>query len=337
MAASLTQWLGDFTFGPWQLLMGAIRMAADEPLIALFGLIAVIWGVRRGGIVRAMSIAAAIVTLIAIAQGPDVAYSRAVAAFFLALPAADFLVTLARRGDLSIHSLEETLFIVVLILLAFLASYALVAFAQSGDFSRLTLALVTLLMGLATTGVFVWFIGWREVRSGLIITWLILTLLFGSAMTWQLAFNATLPTLARVSPTEAMPDAKDLITTYGDLSQHQTGDRWAEEVVLIPGSQSDDIIQWYLRRAEQFRVVDGVNLQDPPSVIIAPADRELALGDDYAGQTFVTLSNWGIDHLESTNDAIRWFFYRRAPFPPPAADSVNLWVSIDLMDLNQSE
>ncbi len=334
-AISLSQWLTDFTLAPMTLLTGFVRMAADEPLLSLFGLIAVLWGLRRGGAVRAMSLAAIAVALIAIAQGPDVAYSRAVAAFFLALPVASFLVTLARRGDLSIHSLEETLFSVVLILLAFLASYALVAFAQSGDFNRLTLVFITLLMGLATTGVFVWFIGWREVRSGLILTWLILTLLFGSAMTWQLAFNATLPTLARISPTEATPDMKDLITTYGDLSQRQTGDRWAAAIVLIPGSQSDEVIQWYLRRAQDFQVVAGVNEQAPPDIIIAPADRELALGEDYAGQKFVTLSNWGIDHLESTNDAVRWFFFRRAPAPPPAADAVNLWISIDLMDLNQ--
>ncbi len=335
MAANLTQWLTDFTLAPRSLLTGFIRLAADEPLLSLFGLIAVIWGLRQQRKVQSLSIAAAVAALIAIAQGPDVAYSRAVAAFFLALPVAAFLVERARRGDFALHSLEETLFIVVLILLAFLTAYALVAFAQSGDFSRLTLAFVTLLMGLLVTGVFIWFIGWREIRGGLLITWMILTLLFGGGMIWQLAFNATLPTLARVSPTETMPDAHDLVATYGDISQRLTGDRWAEEIALIPGSQSDDVIQWYLRRAEQFQVLRDVNAQHPPAIIIAPTDMELTLSDDYAGQSFTPLSNWGVDHLATTNDAIRWFFFRQAPFPPPAADAVNLWVRLNLLDLSQ--
>ena len=154
-------------------------------------------------------------------------------------------------------------------------------------------------------------------------------------MIWSLAFNNTLPNLARVSPTETMPDAKDLITTYGDVSQHQTGDRWAEEIVLIPGSQSDDVIQWYLRQARQFKVVDGVNPQNPPAIIITPAALELSLGEAYAGQSFALLSDWDIDHLASANHAIRWLFFRQAPFPPPSADTVNLWVRLDLLNLNQ--
>ena len=335
MAVNLTQWLTDFSLAPKTLLAGLVRMMADEPLLTLFGIIAILWGVRQTRTIRALSIAAAVATIIAILQGPDVAYSRAVAAFFLALPTAALLVHLARRGDFSFHSLEQILFVIVLILLAFLSVYALVSFAQSGDFNRLTLFFITLLMALIITGVFIWFIGWGEVRGGLLISGLILALLFGAAMIWSLAFNATLPTLARVSPTETLPDARDLIATYGDISQHMTGDRWAEEIALIPGSQSDDVIQWGLRRAEQFSVIDGVDPQKAPAIIIAPADMELALGDAYAGQQFTPLSNWGVDHLASANDAIRWFFFRRAPFPPPAADAVNLWVRLDLLDLNQ--
>ena len=334
-AVNLTQWLNDFSLAPKTLLMGLIRMLADEPLLSLFGLMGIIWGVRQSRVPRALSLAAAIAALIAIAQGPDVAYSRAVAAFFLALPTAALLVHLARRGEFSFHSLEQILFVTVLVLLAFLAVYALVAFAHNGDFNRLSIFFVTALLALIIIVIFIFFISWAEVRGGLLMTALILTLLFGAGMIWHLAFNDTLPTLARVSPTETMPDAKDLIATYGDISQHQTGDRWAEEIVLIPGSRSDDVIQWYLRRAEQFRVVDGVNPQNPPAIIITPAELELSLGEDYAGQSFALLSNWGVDHLASANDAIRWFFFRQAPFPPPAADAVNLWVRLDLLDLNQ--
>ncbi len=335
VAINLTQWLSDFSLAPLTLLTGFVRMIADEPLLSLFGFMAVIWGVRQNRVLRALSIAAALAVLIAIAQGPDVAYSRAAAAFFLALPAAAFLVHLARRGDFKFHSVEQILFVAVLILLAFLAVYALVSFAHNGDFARLTVFFVTALLGAIIIAVFVFFIGWTEVRGGLLMTALVLTLLFGAGMIWSLAFNATLPNLARVSPTETMPDAKDLVNTYGDISQHNTGDRWAEEIVLIPGSPSDDVIQWYLRRAEQFQVLRDVNAQHPPAIIIAPAEMELSLGEDYAGQSFTPLSNWGVDHLASTNDAIRWFFFRRTPFPPPAADAVNLWVRLDLLNLNQ--
>jgi hypothetical protein len=335
MAVNLTQWLHNFTLAPRALLTGMVRLAADEPLLSLFGTFAVTWGLLQGGKIRAWSLAAALAALIAIAQGPDVAYSRAAAAFFLALPTAAWLVHLARQDAFHIHSLEETLFIIVLILLAFLSAYALISFAQSGNFNHLTLFFVTLAMGIIVTGVFIMFIGWREVQGGLLIAWLILTLLFGAGMIWQLAFNATLPTLARVYPTEALPDARDLVRTYGDISQHITGDRWAEEIVLIPGSPSDDLIQWRLRRSQQFSVAAGIDPQSPPPIIIAPAEKTLSMGDEYAGQAFAPISNWGVDHLATTNDAIHWFFFRRAPFPPPPADTINLWVRLDLLSLDQ--
>ncbi len=334
-AINLTQWLGDFSLAPLSLLTGLIRLLADEPLLSLFGFMAILWGLRQSRTLRALSLAATVAALIAIAQGPDVAYSRAVTAFFLALPTAAFLVHLARGGNFSFRSLEQILFVIVLILLAFLSVYALVSFAKSGDFQQLTLFFITILMALIISGVFIWFIGWQEVRGGLLMTGLILTLLFGAGMIWSLAFNHTLPNLARVSPTETMPDARDLVATYGDISQRLTGDRWAEAIVLIPGSQADDVIQWRLRRAAQFSMTKSIDPHQPPAIIITPADAELTLGDNYAGQTFTLLSNWGVDHLASTNDAIRWFFYRRAPFPPPAADAVNLWVRLDLLDLGQ--
>jgi len=337
MALNLTQWLHDFSSHPKMWLLGLVRMAADEPLLSLFGFIAVVWGVRQKGKTRALSIAAALVTLIAIAQGPDVAYSRAVAAFFLALPTAVWFARLARGRAFSLDTLEEVLFVIVIILLAFLSAYALISFAHSGSFDQLLLFLATIFMGIVMTGVFILFLGWREVSRSLLVGWLILTILFGAGMTWQLAFNPTLPTLARLYPTETMPDARDLVQTYGDISQRLTGDRWAEEIVLIPGSETDDLVKWYLRQSAQFQVVDGLNMRALPPIIIAPPEMELSLGDDYAGQTFVLTSNWGIDHLASSNDAIRWFFFRRTPFPPPATDTINLWVDMDLLSLEEKE
>ena len=336
MTINLTQWLTDLSLASRNLLLGFIRMAADEPTLSLFGLLAIIWGLRQDRQTRALSIAAAVAALIAILQGPDVAYSRAAAAFFLALPTADLLVNLARRGDFSFRSLEQILFVAVLILLAFLSVDALVSFVPNGDFDQLTLFFLSLLLGLIVILLFLWFLGLSEVRGGLLITGLALTLLFGASMLWQLGFNDTLPTLARVSPTEALPDAKDLIRTYGDLSEHQQGDRWATEVVLIPGSRSDDVIQWYLRRAENFHIAPSVNVENPPAILIAPADYELSLDDAYAGQRFTMLSSWDIGLVESLSQGIQWFFFRRAPFPPPAADAVTLWTRLDLLNLDQN-
>ncbi len=335
-ALNLTDWLQSFGLGGIHLLGGFIRLAVDEPLISLFGLLGVVWGLRTGGRARILALAAVAAGLMAIFQGPDVTFSRAAAAFFLALPAAAFLVHLAGKGDLSFHSLEEALFVAVLILLAFLTVYALTAFANTGKFDRLVIFGVSILLALVMTIVFLFFIGWREVRAGLAIAALILTLLFSLSSLWSLGFNHTLPTLARAYPTEALPDVKDLVRTYGDLSQQQRGDRWAVTVALIPGSPSDELIQWYFRQAEDFHVVDGVSADAPPPVIIAPADRELAL-DDYAGQRFEMLSDWDLTRVATTNQAIYWFLFRRAPFPPPSVDAVNLWVNLDLLSLKQED
>jgi len=333
-AINLTHWLNAFTLTPITLLEGFIRLAVDEPVLSLFGLMGVIWGLRAGGMHRTLALAAILAGLIAIFQGPEFTASRAVAAFFLAFPASAFLVHLARQGNLGFHSLEETLFVAVLLLLAFLAVYALTAFANTGQFDHLLIFGVSLSLALIMTVVFIFFIGWREVQTGLLITALILTVLFGLSSLWSLGFNHTLPTLARTYPTEALPDVKDLVRTYGDLSEQQRGDRWAVSVALLPGSQSDELIQWYFRRAEDMQVVDAIPSDAPPPVIIAPADRELAL-DGYAGQRFEMLSDWDLGDVTTTNQAIYWFFFRRAPFPPPSVDAVNLWVDLDLLSLAQ--
>ena len=337
IAINLGQWLDHLTFVPRAWLLGFIHLAADEPLISLFGAFAIVWGMLQGGKVRAWSIAAAIAALIAIAQGSDVAYSRAVAALLLSLPAATFLVAAALHGNLHVDSLEQTLFVIVLILLAFLTIFALVTYAHTGEFTNVLLLAITQLMFLTITGVFIWFIGWREVRNGLLITALTLTTLFAAGMVWQLGFNSTLPTLARIHPAETLPDAKDLVRTYGDISERQTGDRWAAEVILIPGSRSDDVLQWYMRRSEDFSISDGVNDQQSPTIVIAPADSELALSGDYAGQRFFTLTDWDIGQLEDAKQIIHWFFFRRAPVPPPAIDAVDLWASLDLTGPGQGK
>ena len=335
-ALNLTAWLTDYSFAPDTWLLGAVRLILDEPLLSLFGLMAVIWGVRVGGSVRTLALAAALASLLAILQGPDVTYPRAVAAFFLALPAAHFILHLARRGDLTFHSVEESLFVVVLVLLAFLMVYALASFAASGQFDRLIIFVVSLLLASVLSMVFIFFIGWREVRAGLYIAGLILTALFSLGTGWSLAFNATLPTLARVYPVESLPDVKDLVRTYGDLSQQQRGDRWALPVGLVTGSQSDDLILWHFRQAQDMRVLSHASTETAPPVLIAPADRELTL-DLYAGQSFKLLSDWDLNRTSTTNELVYWLLYRRAPFPPPAVDAVNLWVDLDLLSLQQGE
>jgi len=333
-AINLTHWLSAFTLAPTPLLEGFIRLAVDEPLISACGLMGVVWGLRAGGTYRTLALAAMLAGLIAIFQGPEFTASRAAAALFLALPAAALLVHLARKGDLSFHSVEEILYVAMLTLLAFLSAYALASFAHTGQFDRLMIFGASMLLALIMTGVFIFFIGWREVRSGLLIAALILTTLFGLGSLWSLGFNHTLPTLARAYPTEALPDVKNLVRVYGDLSQQQRGDRWAVTVALLPGSQSDELIQWYFRQAEDMQIVDAIPDDGPPPIIMAPAERELVL-DGYAGQRFEMLTDWDVTDVATTNQAIYWLLFRRAPFPPPSVDAVNLWVNLDLLSLTQ--
>ena len=334
-AINLSQWLADFSLAPKHLLFGFIRMAADEPVLSLFGLLAVIWGVRRGGMSRALSIAAGISALLAILHGPDASYSRAVAAFFLTLPTARLLDHWRQQHAFSFRSLEQILLTAVIFLLAFLTVYALMTFAHTSSPQFKLLFLLTDLMGVIVIAIFIWFIGWPEVRNALIISALSLSLLFGAGMAWALAFNHTLPTLARVTPTETLPAMQSLVQTIGDISQHNTGDRHATAIALIPGTPADDVIQWYLRDAAQLDVTPNVNLQDPPPIILAPPQAAPALGDTYAGQSRGLSTDWGLKDIQTLNQAITWFFQRRAPFPPPTHDTIQLWVRLDHLSLNQ--
>ena len=334
-AVNLTQWLRDFDLSPQQWLLGWVRLAVDEPVLSLFGLIGILWGFRRQGQPRIFAMAAILAGAIAILQGPDVTYSRSVAAFFFAFPAASYLVHLSSRGGLRCYSLEQILLVVVLILLAFLSAYALASFAASGDFARLIIFFVSVFLALVMIVIFLFFIGKREVSAGLHLTALVLTMLFGLGSLWSLGFNSVLPTMARVYPTEALPDVKDLVRIYGDLSGHQRGDRWALDIVLMPGSASDDVLQWYFRYGEDVRVQQNIPSDSPPAMIVAPETRELML-DGFAGQRFALLTDWDIGRVTTTNQGIYWFLFRRAPFPPPDVDAVNLWVTLNLLSLQQS-
>jgi hypothetical protein len=336
VAVTLTQWLHAFSLAPKHLLFGFIRMAADEPVLSLFGLMAVITGIQQKANHdhRALSAAAALATLIAILHGPDAANSRAVAAFFLALPTASFLHHRARSHDFTLRSLEQPLLTAILIMLSFLVVYALTAFAHSSDGKFILLALITALMGLSIIGVFIWFIGWPEIRGALLSTGLILTLLFGSGMLWALAFNSTLPTLARITPTESLPGVPELIRTIGDISQHNTGDRHTLAIQLIPGTGADDVIQWYLRDAAQFSIDPNFSQPEPAPIILAPAQSDLNL-TRYAGETIALSTHWGLNDLHSAQAFISWFFTRHAPFPPPTVDSIELWVQGDMLSLSQ--
>ncbi len=334
VAINLDQWLHGLAPSPRAWLLAWVRMAVDEPVLSLFGLMGILWGLQRPGRPRQMALAALVAGVLALAQGADGTSSRALAACFLALPAAWFLVRLLQTGHLHFYSLEQTLLVVVLILLAFLSVYALVSFAASGDFARLLVFAVSIGLALVMVLVFFFFIGWREVRAGVAISTLLLTVLFSLSSLWALAFNATLPTLARIFPTESLPDIPDLVRTYGDLSQHQRGDRWALPVRFVPGSAADDVILWYFRRAQDFRVVEDIPPDTQASLVIMPQDHD-PMPEGYAGQAFVTLTDWDVDKITTANQGIYWLFFRRSPWPPPAVDGVHLWVDLSLLSLSQ--
>ncbi len=333
-AINLDQWLHGFAHPPSAWLLAWVRMAVDEPVLSLFGLMGILWGLRRPGRTREMALAALVAGLLALAQGPEGTSSRAVAAFFLALPAAWFLMRLLQTGHLHFYSLEQILLVGVLILLAFLSVYALVSFAASGDFARLLVFAVSVGLALVMLVVFSFFIGWREVRAGMAISALLLTFLFSLSSLWALAFQVNLPTLARVFPTESLPDIPDLVRTYGDLSQQQRGDRWALPVRFVPGSAADDVILWYFRQAQDFRVVDDITPDTQAPIVIMPQDHA-PMPEGHAGQAFATLTDWDLGQITTTNQGIYWLFFRRAPWPPPAVDGVHLWVDLSILSLNQ--
>jgi len=321
IAINWSEWLAAFSISPSEWLWGLIRLVLDEPLLMFSGIAGLALVARRSnrerddrlGIVWAFAIAALVVALVAILQGPYAAGSRAVAALMFAVPAAYFLVWLFRRIDLKSFNAEMALYVIVFAALIVLAVLGLISYTETGQVTHLWLLAATVAMAVVLTVVFLLVLKQPQILSLALVVVIAALTLFNLATASGLAFDARSPRFPALYESDTRPGIYDLVITAGDVSEREQGYRWALPMALVTGSEADDLLQWYLRPAPELQLVEHIGLENAPPMVVAPDDLILPLSERYAGQDFAILDAW--DPAQGDlRQKIAWALFRVSPW-----------------------
>ena len=218
----------------------------------------------RLGIVWAFAIAALVVALVAILQGPYSAGSRAVAALMFAVPAAYFLVWLFRRFDLKSFNAEMALYVIVFAALIVLAVLGLISYTETGQVTHLWLLAATVAMAVVLTVVFLYVLKQPQILSLALVVVVAALTLFNLATASGLAYDARSSRFPALYESDTRSGIYDLVITAGDVSEREQGYRWALPMALVTGSEADDLLQWYLRPAPELQLVEHIGLENAP-------------------------------------------------------------------------
>ena len=326
-ALNWSTWLAAFDLAPRTWLWGLIRLVLDEPFLVPVGVLATLWLLKRPGPARALGLAALIIMVVAVLQGPNAADTRAVAALLFTVPVATFLLALVGRLDL--RQPETSLYVVVLLLLLTVAFLYLLLSLQNQGSVYVTQMVVALAAAVVLAVLFGFFLGRKTVLVHTAFVLVIALFLFGLATARGLGFDPTPPGFAALYATDGRFGLRDLATTLGDLSEMQKGERWALPVALVAGSSSDDTLRWYLRQVPDLQVVHSVDSANAPPLVVAPGGLEVPLTDRYSGQQFIAWDAWKLVDGDR-RQTLSWALFRTAPWNLPT-EKVVLWADTQLL------
>lgn len=331
-ALDWSQWLAAWRASPRDWLWGLLRLFLDEPLIMGLGLAGAVWYGSRSRLLRALAAAGLLAAGMAILQGMDASFSRGVAAFWLAPPAAAFLLALARGLAARRQEYEGWLLAAALLGFAGAGMIALLRFTYDGDVRVLALPLIIFLVGLLIILLFAYLLGRKTTLIFAAAALALLLFLSNQAALAALAYDAAPPRFPGLYAVEGRAGVRDLAQTLGDISERRLGERWAFPIAYIPGGVVDDQVLWYLRRAPDLRVVTGVGLDTAPPLVVAPAGRELALSERYAGSEFAAAAAWSPagDADLPAKALAAWLLLRRGPWELPTTHVI-LWADAAIL------
>lgn len=326
-ALNWSAWLADFDLAPMTWWWGFIRLVLDEPFLVPVGVVATLWLLKRPGPARTLGLAALILMVAAVLQGPYAAGTRAIVALLFTVPVATFLLALAGRLDL--RQPETALYVVVLLLLLIVAFLYLLLSLQNQGSVYVTQMVVALAAAVVLAVLFGFFLGRQTVLVHTAFVLVIAMYLFGLATARGLGFAPLPPGFAALYATDGRLGLRDLTATLGDLSEMQKGERWALPVALVAGSTSDDTLRWYLRQVPDLEIVHGVDPTNAPPLVVAPGDLEVPLTDRYSGQQFIGWDVW--EPMDGDlRQTLSWALFRTAPWDLPT-DKVILWADSQII------
>ena len=192
IAVNLSEWLASWTAVPLDWGWGLLRLLLDEPFLTVVGIVALVAGLRRQ-LLRPIAIAALVVVIIAVFQGPYAAGSRAVAALLFAFLVADLLLTFRHVAAFNWHRPETPLYALALAILLVIAVLSLLGYIDSAQSRHLVLLAVALGLCLLISVAFAFVIGPKVIASTAAVVILAFLLFFNLATAWGLAYGYVPP------------------------------------------------------------------------------------------------------------------------------------------------
>jgi hypothetical protein len=299
-----------------------------SPIAFIFGIVAIVQGVRRHEPISQWLSLWAIVSLIIalLYPGRQVSDLAWVLVPFWALAAIEISKYFRLQDADPFPALGQSLLIMLLMALGWLNLAGLSLSGGDDQTLRLRWAVIggTIVLGAVTT--FLIGLGWsvKTAQQGLVWGLLLGLGFYSFATMWgisQLRPNGEQDFLA---PYPVAKNVGDLHITLGDLSEWRTGLRDSLDVVVTDSSSS---LRWELRNWPEARFLTSVPAGELPSVIINSEDQpspNLSIG--YRGQDFAWWASPGWEGTFPENWP-GWFVFRNAPLNQ---SHVILWARGDL-------
>ena len=252
----------------------------------------------------------------------------------LAFLGAKYLVTFSHHifeGRINLWVIAVTL---IIILFAFMMYLQFSSTAHREHIIDPVVSWMTLLGFLAVVVVIISFFGlgwdWTSARLSMILASLILVSILSISSLWRLSFSSQMTQANELwrskEPTVGMGL---LIETIKTTSQAATGTDHALDIELV-GKAPYSLI-WALR---DFQSSEGILVGDDgssPVVLVSKSESDLALQDNYIGQTIAIGEEWGWDSALPP-ELLKWWIIRQ---PPTLFDEWLILVRQDLATLDE--
>jgi hypothetical protein len=203
----------------------------------------------------------------------------------------------------------------LIILFAFMLYLQLSSTASQAQIIDPMVSLLTLLVFLVVVVLVIIFFGlgwdWFSARFSVLLALLALTIILSISSLWRLNFNSQVSKANELWRNRVPSVGMGLmIETIKTTSQAVKGEDHALQVEIL--GKAPYALIWALRDFDAFKgLPDGENTGSP-LVLVSKPENDLALQDDYIGQTMVIAEEWGWDS-DLPPSLLKWGIKRQAP------------------------
>jgi hypothetical protein len=327
-----TVWLNQFGFQPQP---GAaypafLMLLFYEPLLVIFGLVAIIKAFRLGDLFEWLLIVwLGLVIIFDLLMGGRTSGQILLAVIPLALLAGQAIGDLAEQllaqERLEIEGLFLAFgFIISTFVYVSLTSWSKCDVNQAGCSTAWVLPAAGTILLMALFAIFWGWYGAKNSWQSLGLLVLVVVGLFSIGAGWRLSYGP-LQALA-FQPMISQPTStrfETLLAELTRLSAERAGDPSLIDIAVVDYGRP--MLRWHLRHFTNLHFVENFNSAVGASVVLSAPDVGQPLGGSYVGQDLALISYWSPQFVAG-KDWLRWYLYRFLINQVPRSDQIILWV-----------